>query len=84
MLKVKNTATSEECLQWAHEWTLYGQGKIQWAWGQQKLPKVGEKTGGEQEEKILMEENTQKLWYISKGISITAVPGGKKRERRHI
>lgn len=40
--------------------------------------------GGEQEEKILMEENTQKLWYISKGISITAVPGGKKRERRHI
>lgn len=44
----------------------------------------GKNRGGEQEEKILMEENTQKLWYISKGISITAVPGGKKRERRHI
>ena len=31
-----------------------------------------------------MEQNTQKLWYISKGISITAVPGGKKKEKEDI
>ena len=37
---------------------------------------------GEQEEKILMEQNTQKLWYISQGISITAVPGGKKKRKK--
>lgn len=42
--------------------------------------KWGKKGGGG----ILIEQNTQNLWYISKGVSITAVPGGKKRERRHI
>ena len=43
--------------------------------------KSGGKGRGEQEEKILMEQNTQKLWYISQGISITAVPGGKKKRK---
>lgn len=43
--------------------------------------KWGKKGGGGG---ILIEQNTQNLWYISKGVSITAVPGGTKRERRHI